>query len=520
MSSDSQGGKQPSPVAKERRARSITISNTKSLSNDTRRDVLDQEALLDFTHPGLRRSCPTTSKGSATSENPCLLQGKSEKENVLKDKQKPLPRNLEFTAIPKPKSNIKQQPEFLPSGLTSKQKTLSESGGIKSANVVHRESQSVFDGLATQSSLKLQKKCTDYPQNRHYTQTGGFASRHHSYEHMNSERSAALPLTPKISFSTQPLLSQSTVSPNIETRRRRFDLPSEKKVDTAVLPGSSLRRPQEENNLQTVTGLSASQNIQSRQKHRLWLKAQSQTAQMDVQSTVNQSQCVSKDYSCKSRHIDQKVEASQCDLISHRLNRLKTCPVAPQTQEASRPASVECTTSQIGSSSKPDEQSQKHLLDHEIRAGQNKNHKEVKLSHTRLNQRDVFTPPEHHVMTTKLLEYQPEENWPLSVAHDPFSTNSSGITTKGVLPSQPQHRVCQRPEETMTTVSLQPHDSPAHRAFIMEEPEDPYYVTMYYPGSVYVGEYRDNQTTWRTLTHQSHQIHQSRHDMILSSLAS
>ncbi|XP_039665607.1 neuronal-specific septin-3 isoform X1 [Perca fluviatilis] len=59
------------------------------------------------------------------------------------------------------------------------------------------------------------------------------------------------------------------------------------------------------------------------------------------------------------------------------------------------------------------------------------------------------------------------------------------------LPShQPQHRVHQRPDETTTTTAFpllqQPNYSPADRAFIMEEPEDPYYVTMYYPGSVYV----------------------------------
>lgn len=428
---------------------------------------------------------------AATSENPCLLQGKRKKENISNDKQKLPQRNLDFTAIPKPKSNIKQLLDFLPSVVTDKQKTLSESERIKSVNVAHRESQSVFDGLARQSSLKLQSKCTDYPQNRHYTQTAGFSSSHQSYERTDSERSAALPLTPKTLFSTQPLLCQSTVSPNIESRRRRFDLHNEKKVDTAVLPRSSLWRPQEENNLQTVTGyseLSASQNIQSHQKHSLWLKK----AQMDMQSKVKQFKCVSEDYSCKSRHIDQKVEVSQC---AQRLNRLKTCLVAPQTQEASRPASVECATSQTGGSPKPDMKSQKHPLDHEISPGQNKNKnpKEVTVSDTGLNQRGIFAPPDHHIMSTNLLENPSEINWPLSVAHRPFRTNSSGTTTKGVLPSQTQHRVYGRPEET--TISLHPHDSSADRAFIMEEPEDPYYVTMYYPGSVYVGEYRDIQTT-------------------------
>ncbi|GLD69853.1 uncharacterized protein AKAME5_002117000 [Lates japonicus] len=138
MSLDGQGGKQPSPVAKERRARSITISNTKvepkqSFSNEAKHDILDQEALLDFTHPELRRSCPRTSgesrhqthsesqKQAPASHSSHSLQGKlglSNKENSSKDKPKPPPRNLDFSAIPKPQSDIKQQQEFLPSGAT------------------------------------------------------------------------------------------------------------------------------------------------------------------------------------------------------------------------------------------------------------------------------------------------------------------------------------------------------------------------------------------------------------------
>lgn len=496
MSSDKQGGKQPSPVAKERRARSITISNTKCLSDDARHNILDQETLLDFTQPVLRRSCPMTSKESQNPtyfENPCLLQSKRKKEN--NDKQKLALRNFNFTAIPIPKSNIKQQLDFLPSAVTDKQKPLSESERIKSVNVAHSESQSVCDGFTKQLSLKHQRKCTDYPQNRHYTQTVGFSSSHQSFECIDSERSGALPLTLHASFSTQPPLSQPTVSPNIESRRRRFDLHNEKNIDTAVLPHSSLRRPQEENNIQTVTGYSetsASQNTQFHQKHSLWLKAQSPTPQMDMKSTVKQFKCVSEDYSCKSRHINQKVKASQC---AQRLNRLNTGLVASQTQEASRPASLERTTSEPESSPKPNTKSQKQPPDYEISPRENKNnHKELTLSDTGLNQRGIFTPPDHHVSSTNLLEYPSEKNSP-SAAHCPFSTNSSGITTKGVLPSQPQHRVYQRPKETVTMVSIHPHVSSPNRAFIKEEPEDPYYVTMYYPGSVYVGEYRDIQTT-------------------------
>ncbi|XP_074486413.1 uncharacterized protein LOC141764777 [Sebastes fasciatus] len=497
MSLDGRGDKQPSPVAKERHARSITISNTKAepesikqtSSNEAKHDILDQVALLDFTHPALRRACSMSryqtesQRQAVTSQGSCLMQGKvglsRKEENIAKDKPKPPPRKIDTTSIPKPKSNIKQQQECVPSGTTGTQTSLSESEGIMSANVVQREPQSAFDVLATQSSLNLHRKRIDYPQRRNYT------SSPQSYEHMYSERSATSPTTPKMSFSTEPLLNQS---PNIETRRRRFDFSNDAKMDTTF--PSNLRRPKEENSIRTITGnlskvsqqTSASQNVKSPQKHRFWSKAL---------APLRQSDCVSKDYSRQLRDIDRETESTQC---AHRLDRFKTCLVAPQTQEASRPASVECAASKTALSN-PDIISRKHQFDHK----QNKSHKEVNLSDTGMDQTDIFAPPDHH--GAKLPEY-PSEKYCL------FNTNSFGISSKGVfdLPSRPQHRVNQRPDETTTTASPprhQPHYSPADRAFIMEEPEDPYYVTMYYPGSVYVGEYRDTQTTWKTLIEQS-----------------
>ncbi|XP_055364521.1 neuronal-specific septin-3 isoform X1 [Betta splendens] len=83
-------------------------------------------------------------------------------------------------------------------------------------------------------------------------------------------------------------------------------------------------------------------------------------------------------------------------------------------------------------------------------------------------------------MTTKQLERHPEKNWTLPPAHGPLSAES-GVATNGVPPTPLQRR-----EETMTLASLQPPGAPANRASIVEEPEDPYYVTMHYPGSVYV----------------------------------
>ncbi|KAG7238429.1 hypothetical protein INR49_030936 [Caranx melampygus] len=504
MSLDGQRDKQPSPVARERRARSITISNPKieckqMFSNEAKHDHLDQDTLLDFTHPHLRRSCAMTGRDSqqqtqfliqaTKSQSSCSLQSKvglSKKENSSRDKPKPPPRNSDLSAIPKLKSNIKQQQEFLPSAATCTQTLLSESEGIHSADVVTRESQSAFDGLTTQ------RKCADNPQNRYKTQSASSASNNKAYEQM---RSTALPTTSKMSFSTGPNWSRSTVSPSVETRRRQFDLHNEIKVDTTFPSGSNLRRPNKENNTQTVTGNSkprlhqqtgGSEHIKSPQRHRLWSKAKSQTAQMDAEITVSQSDCFTKDYSCQSRGIDQETEASQ---HAHRLNRLKTCLVVPQTQEAPRPSPDEHTTPQTGSCSKPEFPSQRCLVDHK----QNKIHKEVTLGDMGPNQTDIFAAPDHHSVPTKLLEHPSEKcvvSWPPSVAGCQFNTNSCGGSSKGVF-DLPQHRVNQRPEETTTpaTASLPPNQvdySLTKRAFIMEEPEDPYYVTMYYPGSVYV----------------------------------
>ncbi|KAK1886336.1 Neuronal-specific septin-3 [Dissostichus eleginoides] len=426
MSLNSRGGKTPSPVGVERRARQITISNTtvepdsikqRSL-DEAKHDILDQEALLDFTHPALRTACSISRHQTnsecqtqvALSQSSCLMQGNaglSKRENIAQDKPKPPPRNIDNTSIPKPKPNIKKQQGFLPSGARGTQTSLSESEGIRFAKVVPRES--AFDVLATQSSLNLHRKRTeDYPQRRTYASN-------EQYELKYSDRNAT---TSKISFSTEPLPNQS---PTIEKRRRLFDLSKDTKVDATFL--SNLRRPKKENNIQTATGnvskLSPQTTRASHQKHRFWWKDP---------LPVNQSVCVSKDYSCQSRDIDRGTD-------SHSLNQFKTCLVAPQTQKASGPASIECATSKTILST-PDTISNKH--------------------------KEMYCP---------------------------FNTNSVGIRSKGVFDLPLQHTAYQRPDQATTTTAFSSHTPdypPAGRAFIMEETEDPYYVTMYYPGSVYV----------------------------------
>lgn len=512
MSLDSPGGKQPSPVAKERCVRSIRISRTnvepvsskQRSPNEAKHDVLDQEALMDFTHPALRTVCSMACKEShrqttsesqrqaAMSPNYFLLQrkvGLAKNENSDKDKTKSPPGNKDINAILKPNSNIEQQQEFLPSGTAGTQTSLSESEGITFANVVQRTSQSVFDGRPIESRLKLHRKCIDYP--------AGFGSNDQLYERTYAEKSAALPVTPPVLFSTQSFLNQSTVLPNTENRIRQFGLNTETEVDITFLSGSNLGRPLEENNTRTITGTSsrlfqhtsASQSIKSPRKHRFRPKAPSQNTQMDVETDVSQSDCVSKDYSCQSKDNDQKMETFQ------RLNQFKTFLVAPHMEQAICCASVGHTTSKT-TFSKSDVIAHKHQLACEQHPGQNKSHNEVRLSDTGLNQ-TAEVPRE-------LPECPSEKcvvNWSPSVAQCPFNTSSFGISSKGVfdLPSQPQHRVYQRLDETAFPPRHQSNYSPADRAFIMEEPEDPYYVTMYHPGSVYVGEYRDIQTTWKSL---------------------
>lgn len=496
---DSPGSKHPSSVSKERCARSISISNSEfepvsceqRFPNEAKHDILDQEALMDFTHPPLRRVCSVTCRESrrqthsesqrqaAMSPSSFLLQGKfgsSEKENTDKDKLKPPPRNMDITAILKPNPSIKQQQEFLPSGATGKQTSHSESEGIIFANVVQRKSQLVFDGLPIQSSCNLLRESRHYPHSR----TAGFSTNDQSYEQTLAEISAALPVTPPVSFSTDCFLNQA----NTDTRGREFGFNTGAKVDAACTSVDYLGRPVGENDTRTITGTSSKlvqqtcvpQSIRSSQKRRFGPKAQGQNNQMDEDMAMSQS----KDYSCLLRDMDQEKDAPQC---ADRLNPLSTCLVVPQTQEATYLASVECTTLKT-TFSKSDAITHKHPLAHKQHPGQNKSHNEVNLSDTGLNQ-TAGVP-------TELPECPSEKcvvSWPPSAAQCRFNTNGS----KGVfdLPSWSHHTVYHRPDETTMTASPPPHQfnhSPTDRAFIVEEPEDPYYVTMYYPGSVYVGE--------------------------------
>ncbi|XP_015244044.1 PREDICTED: uncharacterized protein LOC107093480 [Cyprinodon variegatus] len=77
----SQQERQPSPIAQERNARSIFISNmTMGPSKDIKHEVLDQGTLLHFTHPGKKnvsrepRHTTEISRLPATSHKACIVQ--------------------------------------------------------------------------------------------------------------------------------------------------------------------------------------------------------------------------------------------------------------------------------------------------------------------------------------------------------------------------------------------------------------------------------------------------------------
>lgn len=469
---DDQGSRQPSPVAQERRAKSITISNTyvepkESFSHEAKHKILNQEVLPDRTHPELRRSSPMrdrvlqnqsnleSQKQGAVFQGFYMLQekdGLSKRENSSKDKSRTLERDLQFSAIPKLKINSRNPQEFVPNGATGSPRFFSSGcDGSQSADGVHRQPQSVCDGG------------TNYTQDRHYNQT--------SHQQIYPERSTASPQAAGASCSATTIFSQINVSPNIETRRRRFDLRNDVEVDATLSSCFSLRRAKKENNKLTLTENSppaVCRQTPTPQKHRLWLKAQSQAAERDV----SRSGSSSRDHSCQSKDIDQKPVTSR--------HGFRTCFRDPHTG-ASVLGPVECTPSRKKNTVNPDIQRQKHLENWErTPALENENHNDLNFS---LNQGDMFALPEDHSVLARLLGCPPEERVvSRSLSLSPNSSHTVSDST--------QSRVYQKPEQTSTTpMANQRNCCVAKRAFIMEEAEDPYYVTMYYPGSEYVGEY-------------------------------
>ncbi|CAG5938404.1 unnamed protein product [Menidia menidia] len=145
-----------------------------------------------------------------------------------------------------------------------------------------------------------------------------------------------------------------------------------------------------------------------------------------------------------------------------------------QTREASHPTSR-------GAVLKPDLQPHRCRSNQENTPEQHNSHPERDARGKSLNHTDVSGPPDHHVVPKQLLEHPGRP----SVAPGLFDTNSFGSGSKRVF-DLPQDRIYQRPDSATSAQMHQLRYSVTDRAFITEDSEDPYYVTMYYPGSVYV----------------------------------
>ena len=419
-SPDDRGGRQPSPVARERRARSISISNFRTEpSSEVKHEVLDQEALMDFTHSGLRRVRPVASRENRHQTEPYRLPSKTGASESEKD----------VTARPEPNPKIKQQQERQPDE------------AAKWANIVRRDPQSGSDGLSAHSGL--QRRSRDSAKKSSSGQTSDHPYSSQQYERAYSGKRAAPP-------------HLGPVSADGETSRGQFASLGRTRWDETPPPHW---RPAGENHSQTFRGNASEffpaappQSTKSALKSRLPSQARSHPAQTDLESAAIQPDCSSKDSRCQSRGIDRTAEASQS---ARGLNRPKTCLVAPRTLEA---PDLPPADSHSGPLSKPDLRpfSQES-------PGQRKSHN---VSRAGLDQICFLEPPSCYEARTEL----PERSRPPSLASGPFVANKTH----------------QRPGGRAATAS--PQTPKRTRAFVTEDSGDPDYVTMFCPGSVYVGE--------------------------------
>lgn len=471
---DGTGTRQPSPVARERCARSISIltTNIQPVSSKERSVNKEQSDVLkssmDVTHSAPRGDCSVTyteSHRQAAETQYSFVP--SEKIDLIKDvcsnadKSKTPLRKIGIPAIRQPNLNSKKQLEFLPNAATGTQ--TSEPEGITLTDV-QRKSRLAFDARPVNSGVNLHRK--------HRTaQTAGFGSKEPLREQLAAGRLADLPAAPLGSDSTKVLWNQSTVVPKL----RQFGFNAVRNTDTALPAGSNLIRPLDETIKVITTGLSsgpyqqtsAAQNKTSPQKLRL---KENTNTQINVGSTLNLSSDAIKDYCFQS-----KSEACQESYLSESKLYLH---YPDQQQTVFLP---KCSTSQTKCS-----KSDITPCNQNPHPGQNKSHATVNLSDTGLNQ-TAEGPDE-------LPECSPQscvKNWPLSVEQRSRNPNGPGNKSNRVFDFivQPQQRVYQRAADTtpMASPSLnQPNFRSPDRAIFLEE--DPYYVTMYHPGSVYVGE--------------------------------
>lgn len=470
------GFKQPSPIANDRSVKSISISNTNSNSvscnvistKEARHDLPGQDsAKTDLNCPALRKVKPMKFKESPrqppsdsqrqASETSFSSQGKNASINCEKndsDKPRLPPRNSDINAIQRPSLNVKLQQECLPSGATGKQTFLPRSGGIMFSNVAQRKSLQPFDTLPIHSGLNLHSKGEDSSRDR----IGGLGSNEQSYEPTCAERSAAPPppRNPADLFSKESSENHTAVVHNTDTRRRQHGFSSNARVVTPHLLGSYLQGSLGERTSDTSSKVLA-HNIAAPQKYRSWGKAPSANPQMDTGGAPDSS----GDYNYHSREDDEGKVDPHC---THRLNKLNTCLVGPHTWRADWPTSSKC-------GAEATEQLPTGVQHH----GPYRGLPGWSCCHAGLN-RTAGPPSTQSSETYVGSDPPPATEWTFDALSDSLL--------------QPQHRVKRRPAEPLVGTSPplhhQPNHPPAGTAFITEE--DPYYVTMYYPGPVYVGK--------------------------------
>lgn len=458
----SQQERQPSPIAQERHARSIFISNmTVGPSKDIKHEVLDQGTLLHFTHPGKKnvsrepRHTTEISRLPATSHKACIVQSKvglKKAEITDTDRPKTLNRDHNIVTTPKPKLITKQQKQCDPSQATSSSDTVPPMSDVPSVN------------------SRLLSRLADNSLKNNYTHTSFCAPFNQSFVQTDPNKGTKLTQLSPCTDSQNSLYSDKS-----ETRRK-FDHDTEKRRKEREAQSLKSKSPQHQISLPDQTP--------------------SHCTQTDVKSAVSWSEKSLGDLSCQSRDLSQILQKHWSE---QRLNHVKTSMGASKSLGTFQPVSDESLNSQHGSCSNIDRRLT-HLWNQEL-TEERENQKDINFSHRALNQTSVFKTPDHNEAATAL----PKNPWASTVAECPFKTNrpSNNFNRATDWLQQAFH---QPSEETATPghqQNHQPNYSDLYRAFITEDSEDPYYVTMHYPDSVYVGEYKHVQNTINTSFNQS-----------------
>lgn len=440
---DGSGPRQPSPLAGERRAKSISIltSNIQPVSSKDRLNKAGQdvfESFMDVNHPALRGDCSLTHAEShrqaAEAQNSSVLRQNVDLSSNA-DKSKSPTRKTGVPTIPQPNFDSKKQLEFLPNAATSTH--TSEPGGITLTDV-HRKPQLPFDVQPIHSGLNLHRKHGS-------AQTAGFGLQEPLQERSRSGRNAA---APPGSDSMERFWNQSSVIP--KPRQFTSDLIGPLGERIQAVPAGITSRPYQKT--------SATHNRRSPQKQR---KENPNT--QDVESTLTQY-CSWSKRDCHDSYLSQsKVYLS------------------PEQQRAPFPASLQWRTAQSECSNS--DIAPRHQ---KLHPGPDKSRTAVNLSDTGLIQR-----AEGPAELPECSSQSRVENWPLSVEQRSRHPSGSGNNSNGVFDFlvRPQRGVYQRAADATLMASPVPNQAnyrrPARAVFLEEDPD---YVTMYHPGSVYVGE--------------------------------